>query len=97
MKITKDQVEYVARLAYLKLTEEEKETFTLQLDSILSYMEKLNELDTRDVEPTSHVLPIKNVFREDEVKPSLPLEEALSNAPDRKNGFFRVPRVIEES
>ena len=97
MKITKDQVEYVARLAYLELTEEEKETFTHQLDSILSYMEKLNELDTRDIEPTSHVLPIKNVFRDDKVKPSLPSEEALSNAPDRKNGFFRVPRVIEES
>jgi len=96
MKITKDQVEYVARLAYLELTEEEKETFTHQLDSILSYMEKLNELDTRDIEPTSHVLPIKNVFREDQVKPSLPLDKALANAPDPKNGFFRVPRVIEE-
>ncbi len=65
------------------------------MDSILSYMDKLNQLDTTDIDPTSHVLPIKNVFRKDEVRPSLSLEEALSNAPDRKNGFFRVPRVIE--
>ena len=97
MKITKDQVEYVANLAKLDISEEEKEIFTKQLDSILSYMDKLNQLDTRDIDPTSHVLPIKNIFRKDEVKPSLPLEEALANAPDRKNGFFRVPRVIEEN
>jgi aspartyl-tRNA(Asn)/glutamyl-tRNA(Gln) amidotransferase subunit C len=96
MKITKEQVEYVANLAKLDLTEEEKEIFTKQLDSILSYMDKLNQLDTTKIEPTSHVLPIKNVFREDKVKPSLPVEEALANAPDRKDGFFRVPRVIEE-
>ncbi|MGA1840583.1 MAG: Asp-tRNA(Asn)/Glu-tRNA(Gln) amidotransferase subunit GatC [bacterium] len=97
MKITKEQVEYVANLAKLDITEEEKEIFTKQLDSILSYMDKLNQLDTRDIDPTSHVLPIKNIFREDEVKSSLPLEEALANAPDRKDGFFRVPRVIEEN
>lgn len=97
MKITKEQVEYVAGLAQLELSEEEKETFTHQLDSILSYMDKLNELDTENIEPTSHVLPIHNVFREDEVKPSLPLEEALANAPDPKDGFFRVPRVISDS
>jgi len=97
MKITKEQVEYVANLAKLDLSEEEKEMFTKQLDSILSYMDKLNQLDTTDIEPTSHVLPIKNIFRKDEVKPSLPSEEALANAPDRKNGFFRVPRVIEEN
>ena len=96
MKITKEQVEYVANLAKLNLSEEEKEIFTKTLDDILSYMDKLNQLDTTDIKPTSHVLPIKNVFREDEVKPSLSLEEALANAPDRKNGFFRVPRVIEE-
>ena len=97
MKITKEQVEYVANLAKLDISEEEKEIFTKQLDNILSYMDKLNQLDTRDIDPTSHVLPIKNIFREDEVKPSLPLEEALANAPDRKDGFFRVPRVIEEN
>jgi len=97
MKISKDQVEYVANLANLELNDEEKEIFTRQLDSILSYMDKLNQLDTVHVDPTSHVLPIKNIFRQDKVKPSLPMEEALANAPDRKNGFFRVPRVIEEN
>ncbi|MGA1790335.1 MAG: Asp-tRNA(Asn)/Glu-tRNA(Gln) amidotransferase subunit GatC [bacterium] len=97
MKISKDQVEYVARLANLELNDEEKKIFTRQLDSILSYMDKLNQLDTVHVDPTSHVLPIKNIFRLDKVKPSLPMEEALANAPDRKNGFFRVPRVIEEN
>ncbi len=96
MKISKNQVEYVARLANLELSEEEKEMFTHQLDNILSYMDKLNQLDTEDIEPTSHVLPRKNIFREDNVKPSLPLEEALANAPDTKDGFFRVPRVIEK-
>lgn len=97
MKITREQVEYVARLARLEMSEEEKETFTRQFDSILSYMDKLNQLDTEGIEPTSHVLPLSNVFREDEVKPSLPRDEALANAPDPKDGFFRVPRVIEES
>ncbi|MGA1794300.1 MAG: Asp-tRNA(Asn)/Glu-tRNA(Gln) amidotransferase subunit GatC [bacterium] len=96
-KITGKQVEYVADLAYLDLSEEEKELFTHQLDSILAYMDKLNQLDTTGIEPTSHVLPMTNVFREDEVQPSLPMENALANAPDRKDGFFRVPRVIEES
>ncbi|MGA1845236.1 MAG: Asp-tRNA(Asn)/Glu-tRNA(Gln) amidotransferase subunit GatC [bacterium] len=95
-KITRKQVEYVAHLAYLELSEEEKELFTHQLDSILAYMDKLNQLDTTGIEPTSHVLPMTNVFREDEVQDSLPLEDALANAPDRKDGFFRVPRVIEE-
>ena len=97
MKISKDQVEYVARLANLELNDEEKEIFTRQLNSILSYMDKLNQLDTANVDSTSHVLPIKNIFRQDNVKPSLPKEEALANAPDQKNGFFRVPRVIEEN
>ncbi|MBN2373805.1 Asp-tRNA(Asn)/Glu-tRNA(Gln) amidotransferase subunit GatC [bacterium] len=97
MKITKKEVEYVADLACMEISEEEKEIFTRQLDSILSYMEKLNQLDTKDIEPTSHVLQTDNVFREDKVKPSLPQDEALANAPDKKNGFFRVPRVIEEN
>ncbi len=96
MKITKEQVEYVANLAHLELTEKEKEIFTQQLDSILTYIEKLNELDTEDIKPISHVLPINNVFREDIVKSSLPLDKVLANAPDRKNSYFRVPRVIEE-
>ncbi len=95
MKITIKEVEHVARLARLELTEEEKERTRAQLDSILSYIDKLNELDTSLVEPTSHVLPMTNVFREDEVRPSVTQEEALANAPDRHDLFFRVPRILE--
>jgi aspartyl-tRNA(Asn)/glutamyl-tRNA(Gln) amidotransferase subunit C len=96
MKITMQEVEHVARLARLELTAEEKERMRAQLDSILSYIDTLNELDTTAVEPTSHVLPMTNVFREDEVTPSLPQEEVLANAPDRSDLFFRVPRILEE-
>lgn len=96
MKITLKEVEHVARLARLELTAEEKERMRVQLDSILSYIDKLNELDTSAVEPTSHVLPMTNVFREDEVMPSLSQEEVLTNAPDRHESFFRVPRILEE-
>lgn len=97
MKITKKEVEYVASLAQLELSEEEKETFTKQLDSILAYVEKLNELDTRHIEPTSHVLPIKNIFRDDDVEASITTDDALSNAPDQQDGYFKVPRIIEEA
>ena len=96
MKITMQEVEHVARLARLELTAEEKERMRAQLDSILSYIDKLNELDTTAVEPTSHVLPMTNVFREDEVAPSLAQEEILANAPERHDLFFRVPRILEE-
>lgn len=96
MKITLQEVEHVARLARVELTAEEKERMRAQLDSILSYIDKLNELDTSDVEPTSHVLPMTNVFREDEVAPSLAQEAVLANAPDRQDLFFRVPRILEE-
>jgi len=95
MKITMKEVEHVARLARLELTDDEKERMRAQLDSILSYIDKLNELDTSAVEPTSHVLPMMNVFRDDEVRPSLSQEEALANAPDRQDLFFRVPRILE--
>ena len=95
MKISKKDVGHVARLARLRLTEEEKEKFGKQLNQILKYVEKLNELDTENVEPTSHVVPLQNVLREDEVKPSLPVEDVLSNAPDKKGNYFKVPRIIE--
>ena len=95
MKITEEQVKHVARLARLAISEKEKELFTRQLGEILTYIEKLKELDTSKVDPTSHVLPIKNIFREDEVRPSLPREEILKNAPDRAEEFFRVPKIIE--
>src|SRR5574337_749273 len=96
MKITLQEVEHVARLARLELTAEEKERMRAQLDSILSYIDTLNELDTSAVEPTSHVLPMTNVFLEDEVSPSLAQEAALAKAPDRHDLFFRVPRILEE-
>ncbi len=95
MGISKEEVEYVARLARLRLSEEEKERFTHQLDQILEYVQQLNQLDTENVPPTSHVLALKNVWRKDEVKPSLPLSEALSNAPQANEEFFLVPKVIE--
>jgi len=96
LRIAKDTVDHVANLARLNLSEEDKTEMTEKLNSILDYMEKLNELDTTGVEPTAHVIPIKNVFREDKVRESLSLEETLKNAPDRDGNFFRVPRIIEE-
>lgn len=95
MKISLEEVSHIARLARLHLSQEEKEKFSSQLNNILTYMEKLNELDTSNIEPTSHVIPLKNVFREDRLEPSLSSEEALKNAPDRSDNFFRVPRIIE--
>jgi len=96
MKITLQEVEHVARLARLALSEEEKEQMRSQLDRILGYIEKLSQLDTTGVEPTSHVIPVTNVFRDDALLPSLSREEALANGPDRQEGFFRVPRIIEQ-
>lgn len=95
MDVTRAQVEHVARLARLAIGEEEKATFARQLSSILTYVEALNALDTSGVEPTSHVIPVRNVFRADEVRPSLSREEALANAPDQAGGCFRVPKIIE--
>jgi aspartyl-tRNA(Asn)/glutamyl-tRNA(Gln) amidotransferase subunit C len=95
-KIGRKEVEHVARLARLELVEEEKEQMTAQLDAILGYFDKLNELDTSAVEPTTTVIPMVSVMRQDEVRPSLSQEEALANAPDREDVFFRVPRIIED-
>lgn len=95
-KITREEVEHVARLARLELTEAEKEQMTAQLDSILGFMDTLNELDTGQVEPTTTVIPMTSVMREDMVRPSLTQEEALANAPDREDIYFRVPRIIED-
>jgi aspartyl-tRNA(Asn)/glutamyl-tRNA(Gln) amidotransferase subunit C len=94
--ITREDVEHVAELARLELTAAEKAQFIVQLNSILTYMEKLSELNTADVEPTSHVLPISNVFRDDEVRPSLDRDRVLQNAPQESHFFFKVPRIIEE-
>ncbi len=95
MKITHAEVENVARLARLELTDAEKETFTGQMDAILAYVDKLNELDTSEVVPTAHAVPMENAFRDDLPAPSIGVENALGNAPDRVEGFFRVPKVIE--
>ncbi|MDD5491327.1 MAG: Asp-tRNA(Asn)/Glu-tRNA(Gln) amidotransferase subunit GatC [bacterium] len=95
MKITKKEVEYVARLARLSLNEAEKEKMTAQLDSILQYVDTLNKLDTKNVEPTSHVLPLNNVWREDATRPSTLRDEILANAPDQSEGFYKVKKVIE--
>ena len=95
MKITKEEIEHIAMLARLSLSESEKELFGLQLGSILEYMEKLNELDTKEIEPTSHVLSLSNVMRDDMPTSSIPREKALMNAPAHTEKFFRVPKIIE--
>ena len=91
----KMDIEKVARLARLELSEEEKKTFGNQLEQILAYMEQLNRLDTTGVEPTSHAIPIQNAFRGDETRPSSLREEVLDIAPEEEDGHFRVPRIIE--
>ena len=95
MSIEVKDVEHVARLARLELSEEEKAQFTVQLNAILKYAEKLNELDTESIEPTSHVIPLMNVMREDEPRPSWPVEDVLKNAPDEEDGQFKVPAVLD--
>ena len=93
MAITREDVQHVARLARLELTDEEVERFQGQLSAILEAVGKVSELDLAGVEPTSHPLELANVWGEDEPRPSLPRDEALSNAPEREGGFFRVPPV----
>lgn len=95
-RITTEVVEHVARLARLELSAPEKERMRRELDSILAYIDKLRALDTREVEPTSHAVPLTNVMREDEPRPSFPQEDMLANAPDRSGEFFRVPKILEE-
>jgi aspartyl-tRNA(Asn)/glutamyl-tRNA(Gln) amidotransferase subunit C len=94
MSVSKRDVEYVAKLARLEFSNEEMEKFTIQLNAILHYMEKLNELDTVNIEPLSHVNELKNVMREDVIQPSLPRDEAFHNAPAKDEKFFKVPKVI---
>ncbi|HLR61961.1 MAG TPA: Asp-tRNA(Asn)/Glu-tRNA(Gln) amidotransferase subunit GatC [Lentibacillus sp.] len=93
--ISKDEVKHVANLARLAISEEEADMFTDQLSSIIEYAEQLNELDTEHVEPTTHVLDLKNVLRRDEPKEWISQEEALKNAPDKQEGYFRVPSILE--
>ena len=96
MPVSIKDVEHVAQLARLQLTDAEKEKFAAQLNTILEYMEKLNRLDTSGVEPLYHVNELSNVFRDDTVEPSYPVEEILKNAPARSGKFFKVPNVIDD-
>ncbi|MCK8825628.1 Asp-tRNA(Asn)/Glu-tRNA(Gln) amidotransferase subunit GatC [Fuchsiella alkaliacetigena] len=95
MKIDETMVEKVAMLSRLELSSSEKEQMTEQLNDILEYADELNELETEDIEPTAHALPIKNVFREDKVGESLARKDALKNAPQKEAGSFKVPQIIE--
>jgi aspartyl-tRNA(Asn)/glutamyl-tRNA(Gln) amidotransferase subunit C len=94
--ISREDVENVARLARLALSEAEIERMREQLSGILAYIDKLRALDTAGVEPTSHAVPLVNVMRDDETWTCLPQDVALANAPERSDAFFRVPRIIED-
>lgn len=96
MAVTIKNVEHIAKLAKLEFDEDEKSKFTEQFNEILAFMEKLNGLDTSQIEPLSHVIELQNVFRDDVVKPSIPAEEALKNAPAKTEKFFKVPKVIDK-
>jgi aspartyl-tRNA(Asn)/glutamyl-tRNA(Gln) amidotransferase subunit C len=93
--ISEAQVEHVARLARLALSADETRRFTEQLNAILTYMEQLNEVSTEAVEPTAHVLDLVNVLRDDTVRQTLSVDEALANAPEAAHHFFAVPRIVE--
>ena len=95
MSLTSQEVDHIALLARLDLSPAERERAERELSQILDHFEQLNELDTEGVEPTSHVFPVVNVLRSDEVRPSLNRDEALQNAPEKAGGMFQVPRVVE--
>ena len=95
-RISREDVQHVARLARLELSEPELVRMQDELSHILAYIDKLRSVDTTGVEPTSHAVPLTNVMREDEPRPSLPRAEMLANAPEAAGDFFRVPRIIEE-
>jgi aspartyl-tRNA(Asn)/glutamyl-tRNA(Gln) amidotransferase subunit C len=96
-EFSKESIDHVSKLALLELTEEEKEKFSKQLNDIISYFKKLNDLDTKDVAPTTHPIDgLKNVFREDIPWKSLSNEEALKNAQHKKDGYFKAPRILKD-
>lgn len=96
-EIDESQIRQAAQLARLELNEQEIALFSRQLSAIVQSIEKLNELNTENVEPLIHFLPVYNVFREDQVRPSLTNEQALANAPDHADGYFKVPKILEEN
>ena len=95
MKVTKKDLENVAVLSRLAIPADKEEQYTNQLNDVLTYMESLNSINTDDVQPIAHVLPISNVFRDDVVKESLDRDLALSNAPLKDDGYFKVPKILE--
>jgi len=95
MAVTKQDVEYIAKLARLELKENEIDSYTGQLNQILNYMDKLNEINTDDVEPLLHPVENENVFRDDIIKPTISIQEAMKNAPDTDGEFFKVPKIIK--
>ncbi len=97
MRIDKSEVDKVAKLARLEITEGEKEVFAEQLSSILDYVEQLKAWDTTGLEPTATVVGQTNVFREDQVRPSLSADQVLANAPEQEDGFFSVPKIIQDT
>ncbi|MCZ2809528.1 MAG: Asp-tRNA(Asn)/Glu-tRNA(Gln) amidotransferase subunit GatC [Candidatus Bathyarchaeota archaeon] len=92
--LSKKEVEHIAWLAHIELSDKEKTLFTEQFNEILDYFKKIDEVDTEGVEPTYHVLDLKNVSRTDETTPSLPIEEALRNAPKKEKKFIKAPRIV---
>ena len=96
-KIDETQVRRVALLGRLELSDGEVSQFSTQLSAIFEYIEKLNELDTDDVEPLAHCLPVHNVFREDVPRPSLSNDDALANAPEREDEYFKVPKILDDN
>ncbi len=95
MRITSEDVKHIASLSRLSLSDKEIDIFSGQLNSIIEYVEQLNSLDTGNIEPTSHVIPLNNIMRDDIPAASLPVEDALKNAPDSTEKFYRVPKIIE--
>jgi len=95
MKLSHQQIEHIARLARLSLSAEERDKFSLQLSDILENFEVLNELNTADVMPATHSIPLQNVFREDEVASSYPQDEVLANAPRKEGNCFKVKAILE--
>ena len=95
MKVDKKEVEYAAMLARIEVSEEEKELYSEQLSTILAFFDRLKEVDTENVQPTSHVVDLVNAYRADEVRPGPGVEAVLANAPERAQRFFRVPKILD--
>jgi len=95
-ELSREEVQHVARLARMALPDEELQRVGSELNRILGHFNRLQELDTDEVEPTSHAIPMTNVFREDEVGESLPTDDVIANAPERSDEFFKVPRIVDE-